>query len=85
MNNMNGMEDYSQDENILEKFGERVRKLRIKQGISQEKFALKIGMDRAYYSSVENGKHSISLEKIELIARGLEVKLEVLFKGLDNE
>lgn len=71
--------------NILEKFGERVRKLRIKQQISQEKFALKIGMDRAYYSSVENGKHSISLEKIELIARGLDVKLEVLFKGLDNE
>ena len=67
---------------ILEKFGNRISELRKQKGISQEKFALKIGMDRAYYSSVENGKHSVSLEKISIIANGLEITLEELFKGV---
>lgn len=68
--------------NILEKFGKRLSELRKQQGISQEKFALKIGMDRAYYSSIENGKHSVSLEKIAIIANGLNLSLEELFKEM---
>lgn len=68
---------------IKEKLGERIRELREKQGISQEKFALKIEMDRTYYSSVENGKRNISIENIEKIACGLEVNLETLFKGVE--
>ena len=67
--------------NILEKFGKRLSELRKQQGISQEKFALKIGMDRAYYSSIENGKHSVSLEKIAIIANGLDMSIEELFMG----
>ena len=65
---------------ILEQFGNRIRELRKAKGYSQEKFALKIGMDRTYYSSIEQGKHSVSLEKIEIIAKGLEITLEELFK-----
>lgn len=38
------------------KLGKVIRKLRSEIGLSQEKFALKIGMDRTYYSSVESGK-----------------------------
>lgn len=67
---------------ILEKFGERITKLRKQKGLSQEKFALKINMDRTYYSSIERGKHSVSLEKIEIIANGLDISLEELFKDL---
>lgn len=67
---------------ILEQFGCRIRELRKSKGYSQEKFALKIGIDRTYYSSIEQGKHSLTLEKIDVIAKGLEITLEELFKGI---
>ena len=67
---------------ITKIFGERVREIRKKQNLSQEKFALKIGMDRTYLASVENGKRNISLENIKKIANGFEITLEEFFKGL---
>ena len=64
---------------IIEDFGTRIRALRAKTGLSQEKFALKIGMDRTYYASVEAGHRNISLINIEKIANGLDVSLSELF------
>lgn len=64
---------------ITIEFGKRVRELRNKTGLSQEKFALKIGMDRTYYASVESGKRNIALINIEKIADGLGVSLSELF------
>lgn len=46
-------------------FGNRIRELRLKIGLSQEKFASKIGMDRTYYASVESGKRNIALINIK--------------------
>ncbi len=60
-------------------FGNRVRQLRCTTGLSQEKFALKIGMDRTYYSSVESGKRNISLLNIKKIADGLSISVSELF------
>ncbi len=60
-------------------FGNRIRELRVKTGLSQEKFALQIGMDRTYYASVESGRRNISLINIEKIANGLGVSLSELF------
>ena len=63
-------------------FGNRIRELRLKTGLSQEKFALSISMDRTYYASVEKGKRNISLLNIKKIADGLGVTLSELFFGL---
>ena len=60
-------------------FGKRIRELRLKTGLSQEKFALKIGMDRTYYSSVESGKRNIALINIQKIADGFGITLSELF------
>ena len=60
-------------------FGNRIRELRVKTGLSQEKFALQIGMDRTYYASVESGRRNISLINLEKIADGLGVPLSQLF------
>ncbi|MBS3011110.1 helix-turn-helix transcriptional regulator, partial [Helicobacter pylori] len=60
---------------ILQNFGTAIRQLREKTGLSQEKFALSIDMDRTYYASVENGKRNISLKNIKKIADGLGVSL----------
>lgn len=67
---------------ITKKFGERIKYLRNEIGISQEKFALSIDMDRTYYASVENGRRNISIKNITKIADGLGISLEELFKGL---
>ncbi|WP_295068756.1 helix-turn-helix transcriptional regulator [Ruminococcus sp.] len=67
---------------ITEKLGERIRELRLKTGLSQEKFALKIGLDRTYYSSVENGKRNVAIVNIEKIANGFGITLSELFKGM---
>ena len=62
--------------------GQRIKELRIKTGDSQEKFALKIDMDRTYYASVESGKRNISIVNIKKIADGLGISLYELFQGL---
>lgn len=64
------------------RFGERIKQLRLSKGISQEKFALSIDMDRTYYASVESGKRNISIINIQKIANGLDITLEELFKGM---
>lgn len=67
---------------ITKKLGQQIRTLRNKTGLSQEKFALSIGMDRTYFASVEHGKRNISIQNIEKIANGLGVSLSELFEGL---
>lgn len=70
------------DNQILLSFGNRLKHLRMSMGLSQEKFALKIGMDRTYYAAVESGKRNISLINIKKIADGLEISLCELFKDV---
>lgn len=69
---------------IQKAFGTCVRRFRIETGLSQEKFALKIGMDRSYYASVESGRRNISIENIKRIADGLNLSLSVVFSAVDN-
>lgn len=67
---------------ITEDLGKRIRELRQSTGLSQEKFALKISMDRTYYASVEAGKRNIAICNIKKIADGLDITLSELFAGL---
>lgn len=67
---------------ITEKIGNRIRVLRKETGLSQEKFAAKIGMDRTYFASVELGKRNISIVNLEKIAEGLNISLGKLFDGI---
>lgn len=67
---------------ITEKIGTRIRKLRKNTGLSQDKFAAKIGMDRTYFASVELGKRNISIINLEKIANGLNITLSEMFLNL---
>ena len=68
---------------ITTDLGKRLQELRKeKTGLSQEKFALKIEMDRTYYASVEAGRRNISIINIKKIADGLGVSLSELFDGV---
>ncbi len=67
---------------IKQILGQRIKNLRLKTGLSQEKFALQINMDRTYLASVEAGKRNISIENIHKISQGLHLSLEEFFKGI---
>jgi transcriptional regulator with XRE-family HTH domain len=67
---------------IQKTLGERIQDLQKQTGLSQEKFALHINMDRTYFASVEAGKRNIAIQNIQKIAEGLGVSLSELFRGL---
>lgn len=69
---------------IQKDFGQAIKKYRELLGLSQEKFALNISMDRTYYASVESGKRNISIHNIEKIANGLKVPLSELFLDIEK-
>lgn len=62
--------------------GQRIRELRTDLGFSQERFALKIEMDRTYLASVEAGHHNISLLNLQKIVQGLDISFSEFFDGI---
>lgn len=70
---------------IQSSFGKSIRFYRNKLGLSQEKFALRINMDRTYYASVEAGKRNISISNIEKISNGLGISLSQLFLHIETK
>lgn len=72
-------------DSIQQLLGRVIRKRRMALGLSQEKFALKIGMDRTYYASVEAGKRNVSVVNIKKIADGLEISLSELFACAEED
>lgn len=64
---------------ITVEVGNRIRYLRNQMGISQEKLALKAGIDRTYLAGIESGKRNATLTSIEKIVTALEVSLTVFF------
>ena len=67
---------------IQKDLGLKIQVLRKELGLSQEKFALQIDMDRTYYASVEAGKRNISLLNIKKIADGVGISISQLFENL---
>jgi transcriptional regulator with XRE-family HTH domain len=60
-------------------FGDAIRAIRKEQGISQEAFAVKCGLDRSYFGAVERGERNVSLTNIVRIAEALETRPGALF------
>lgn len=70
------------DDDILIKFGRRVRELRTTQGYSQESFAAKCGLDRTYLGGIERGERNVALRNIQVISGSLGISLCELMQGL---
>lgn len=64
---------------IKKKFGERVKHLRLKKGLSQEALANEANLDRTYIPSIEKGERNVSITVIEKISKALDVKISELF------
>ncbi len=64
---------------ILDQFGEKVRELRLKQGLSQEELGDKAKLHRTYIGMIERGEKNITLENIEKIAKALGFPVSKFF------
>jgi len=60
-------------------FGENVRRLRAKKGLTQLDLEAATGIDRGDISRIENGRMDIQFSSIVKLAEGLEVLLHELF------
>lgn len=67
---------------LNQSLGLRVKTLRMDEGLSQERFALKIGMDRTYLASIESGRRNVTLHNLHKIARGFDMTLSELLQGV---
>ena len=63
-------------------FGNNLRKFRESNNYSQEQFAEKCEISRAYYGRLERGEHSITLDTCYKISHALEIHISELFTDL---
>lgn len=66
-------------------FGDLVREHRHRSGLSQEALALKAGVNRSYYASLEAGRRNASLETICRLARAIDCDAADLVRGTQKE
>ena len=59
--------------------GKRIKELRKIAGLSQEKLARKIAVDRTFISKIESGKINLTIHSLSSICRGLEITLSDFF------
>jgi transcriptional regulator with XRE-family HTH domain len=68
-----------QEDRIKRNFGNRLKSIRKRKGLSQEALALVCDLDRSYIGGVERGERNISLLNIQKIAEALGVSARELF------
>lgn len=66
--------------NIQTEMGKRIRRLRIRQGLSQEKLADICGLHRSHMGEIERGRANLTLATLEIIAQKLQTTPSALLK-----
>ena len=65
--------------------GDRIREIRDKRGISQDRLAKEADLSKGFLSDVENSKANISSQNLLRIADFLEVSIDYLMRGENHE
>jgi len=65
---------------LKKKLGDAIRARRTALEYSQDTFADRIGMHRAYYSAIERGERNMTLQTLGRVAWGLDLRLAELMK-----
>lgn len=64
---------------VLKAFGERVREIRTRKGLSQEELARLAKIDRTYIGGIERGERNAGIKNVWRIAEALGVPAADLF------
>ena len=70
---------------ILIKFGERVREVRKEKRLSQEQLSFEADLHRTYIGMIERAEKNISLVNIEKIATALKLSINQLMNFKNGE
>ena len=70
---------------IRNNLGEKVRKLRKEQGLSQSNLPMMVGIARQYVIDIELGRKAASLDVLVRLSRGFDMSLPELIDGIDPE
>jgi len=65
--------------------GRNVRRLRVAQGISQERLAFDAGVDRSYLGGMERGEANPTVDVLDRLAHTLGVALADLFAEIEGD
>lgn len=65
----------------MEKSGVRIRQLRMKNNLTQEKAAESLRVDRSFYSRIESGKKGCSVDLFIQLSELFQVSLDYLILG----
>jgi len=65
----------------MTKYMEKIKELRIKNNLSQEKIAQAIGVSRPTYTAIENGKQELSLEEAKKLTILFSISVDELLSG----
>ena len=65
----------------MAKTGERIRQLRIKSGLTQEKVANLLNVDQSFYGRIETGKKGCSVDLFIQLSAFFGVSLDYLILG----
>ena len=68
--------------NICERFGRKLRKLRLERRWTQTDMAVHLGTDRSFLSDLERGRREPCLRTLEVIAQGFETS--IVFQGVST-
>lgn len=67
---------------LLEKVSQKIKILRKNKGLSQEKLALLVDIDRKYASLIEKSETNLSIIYLKKVCDGLEIKLSDFLKEI---
>lgn len=65
----------------IKQSGERIRQLRLDSGYTQEQLAVKLNIDRSFYSRIETGKKGCSVDLLVHLSAVFNVSLDYLILG----
>ncbi|TKR29829.1 helix-turn-helix transcriptional regulator [Luteimonas gilva] len=68
----------------MQRLGRSIRSRRKAAGYSQESFADKIGMHRAYYSAIERGEKNLQIDTLQRVCDGLKVRMSDVLKDAEE-
>lgn len=72
------------ENNLLKKFGQKIKELRMRMGLSQEALAERAFVHRTYIGMIERAEKNITLSNIKKIAKALNVSISELFEDVEE-
>ena len=77
------MSIHIRNKEVLVRFGERLKQVRLAKGLTQEQLAYEADVELSQIHRLESGKTNPTLSTITTVAKALNVTLSELFKGVE--